>query len=253
MDFSDPHVFALFLEVYGSLPRAGPGAPHYTLRALELVPTPTIRRVLICGAGPGAETLDLAAALPDADLLAVDILPEMVAEGRRRVSAAGLAPRVHYEVADMLEPGAEAGSVDLVWCEGAIYNVGIEAALAAWRPLLSPHGAVAFTEPVWLKAERPDELSAWWQSEYPAITDVEGIRAHIERAGYALHATFNLGSDAWWDAYYAPMEPRIEALLAAHPDDDVAAGIAAMARKEIAMFRAYPDAYSYAFFIVTPR
>ena len=83
MELSDPAVFALFLEIYGTLPRAGPGSAADTRRALALVPTRSIRTVLDLGCGPGAQTLVLAEALPDASIRALDVVPETVAEANR--------------------------------------------------------------------------------------------------------------------------------------------------------------------------
>ena len=84
----------LFLEVYGTLPRAGPGADAHTLRALELVPGPTPGTVLDLGCGPGAQTVALASALPEAQIVAVDNLPSMVSEANRRFVERGFDDRV---------------------------------------------------------------------------------------------------------------------------------------------------------------
>lgn len=75
MDLSEPRTFEVFLEVYGTLPRAGPGGDEHTRRALELVPGDAPRVVLDVGCGPGAQTLCLARALPQARILAVTCWP----------------------------------------------------------------------------------------------------------------------------------------------------------------------------------
>jgi methylase of polypeptide subunit release factors len=79
MDLEDPRTFSLFLEIYGTLPRAGPGSTADTLRALSMVPHTDVRSVLDLGCGPGAQTLVLAEVLPEADILALDLNPPMVA------------------------------------------------------------------------------------------------------------------------------------------------------------------------------
>jgi trans-aconitate methyltransferase len=253
MDLSDPHCLELFLEVYGTLPRAGPGAKEHTRRALRMVPGHLPRTVLDLGCGPGAQTLDLATALPEARLLALDILPAMVEEARRRIGEAGLGDRVSVQVGDMSSPPVAANSQQLIWCEGAIYFLGVENALRGWRSLLTPGGSIAFTEPVWLQESPPDELLQWWQSEYPAITDEEGIRKAIHAAGFDTIGSFVLPSPTWWTEYYGPMETRIVELRARHPSDPVASEVAATAAHEIAMHRRFADFYSYAFFVVQPR
>ena len=87
MDLSKPHDLELFLQVYGTLPRAGPGDTQSTVNALALVPWPSPKTVLDLGCGPGAQTLVLAEVLPDAEILALDVLPPMVSRAQRNRSS----------------------------------------------------------------------------------------------------------------------------------------------------------------------
>lgn len=253
MDLGDPHTFELFLEVYGTLPRGGPGGDEHTTRALGLVPGATPRAVLDLGCGPGAHTVCLARALPDARILALDTLPEMVEETNRRLADAGLAGRARAHVGDMAQPPVEPGSQDLIWCEGAIYFMGVTEALLAWRPLLSTGGTVAFTEAAWLTSAPPAEIRTWWLSEYPAISDRSGVQARIDMAGYRTVGTFALPPSAWWDEYYEPMQARMEALRARLPDDQAAVDVVRSAEVEIDMFQRFSEHYSYVFFVVQPN
>lgn len=248
----DAEAFERFLEVYGTLPRAGPGGDAHTLRALGLVPGRRPRTVLDLGCGPGAQTACLAQALPDAQILALDILAPTVERANRRLAEAGVTHRARADVGDMSAPPVAPASQDLIWCEGAIYNLGVTEALRAWRPLLAPGGTVAFTEPVWLTGAPPDELVAWWHAEYPALSDDDGVLARIEAAAHRTVASFVLPASAWWDEYYAPMQDRVDALRARRPDDPAAAEVAARATEEIDTFRRFGEHYSYAFFLVQP-
>jgi SAM-dependent methyltransferase len=252
MDLSDPTTLSHFLEIYGSLPRAGPGTAEDTLRALDLVPIENIRGVLDLGCGPGAQTLVLAEALPEARILALDLLPEMAAEARRRMVEKGLEGRVRVEVGDMMSPDVAPGSQDLIWCEGAIYFAGISNALTSWRSFLAPGGCVAFTEPIWLEPSPPGEIVHWWQREYPAITDESGVRTAVGNAAFETVGFFVLPADSWWKDYYGPMEERTEQFKAAHVGDPLAVEIAARAEEEVAMFRRFNTSYSYGFFVVRP-
>ena len=253
MDLEDPHTLDLFLRVYGTLPRAGPGGAAHTLRALASVPGETPRRVLDLGCGPGAQTLDLAGALPDAEILALDLLPQLVDEARRRIEAAGLEDRVRAEVGDMASPPVGEGSQDLICCEGAIYFLGVRTALETWRPLLRPGAAVLFTEPIWLHPDPPEEIRRWWEAEYPAISDEANLRAAIRAAGYRTIDFFPLPAEAWLVDYYEPMRERVAALRRELPKDPVAAEVAATAKEEIRMFERYSEAYSYGYFVTGPR
>ena len=253
MELDDDHAFGLFLEVYGTLPRAGPGGDEHTRRAQAMVPDPIPRTVLDLGCGPGAQTVALASALPDARVTAVDLLPAMVDEANRRLVAHGMEDRATAVVGDLGAPPAADRSQDLIWCEGAIYHLGVTEARRAWRPLLRPAGTVAFTEPVWLVDSPPQEIHDWWSSEYPAITPGEGVRARIDAASYRTVASFVLPASAWWDGYYEPMQHRIADLRKRLPDDPSAREVVTAAEVEIDYFRRFSDCYSYEFFIAQPH
>ena len=51
------------------------------------------------------------------------------------------------------------GSFDLIWSEGAIYNVGFRRGLELWRPLLRPRGCHAVTDAVISFPSRTGRLS----------------------------------------------------------------------------------------------
>ena len=252
MNLSDPHTFELFLQVYGTLPRAGPGSDALTARALDLVPGEPARTVLDLGCGPGAQTLALAKALPTARIIALDMLPQMVTETNRRCRDAGIADRVRADVGDMAEPLVSPGSQDLIWCEGAAYFLGVENALRTWRSLLTPGGSIAFTEPVWLRPDPPEEVRRWWESQYPAITDDLGVRAAAQAASFRTISSFSFPAKTWWDEYYEPMQLRIADLRASHPEDPAAIDVVEGAEQEIDYHRRFSDCYSYGFFIVQP-
>jgi trans-aconitate methyltransferase len=218
-----------------------------------MVPGAPPRTVLDLGCGQGAQTLVLADALPEASVLAVDILPAMVKEARKRSQKAGLDTRVTVELGDMTEPPASSRSQDLIWCEGAIYFLGVEEALRSWKSLLTPGGTIAFTEPVWLRPSPPDELREWWIEQYPAITDERGIRNAIGAAAFDTIGYFPLPAETWWAEYYEPMQLRIAELKRGRPDDPAAAEVVAAAEHEIDMHRRFSEFYSYAFFVVQPR
>lgn len=252
VDFSDPEVFERFLALYGALPRAAPGSDEASRSALNALPNGPRNNVLDLGCGPGAQTLSLAAALPDSMIVAVDVLPSMVVETARRSRAAGIGDRVIAAVADMAAPPVAHGSRDLIWCEGAIYFLGVAAALQAWRPYLTVNGCVAFTEPVWLRSDPDEEIASWWSQEYPSITDSAGVRRAIVDAGYCVIDSFVLPAEAWWNDYYSPMKKRIPEFLDEFQQDEKSLEIAAAAEEEISIYRRFSDAFSYAFFMVRP-
>ncbi|MCI0671461.1 MAG: class I SAM-dependent methyltransferase, partial [Myxococcaceae bacterium] len=201
-----------FWMLHDGLPREGPGSDACTREALRrLGPLPPSPRVLDLGCGPGRQTLVLARAL-DAVITAVDQHAPFLRQLEASAAAEGLAHRVRTRCADFGALEEPAGSVDLVWSEGAIYNLGWEAGLSRWRPLLRPGGAMALTECTWLTDAPPAEAAAFFREAYPAMGTVASNCEVARRVGLTVVETFALPPAAWWDEYYRPLEARLEAL-----------------------------------------
>lgn len=247
MNLDDPHQRAVFFALHSGNPREGPGDRASTARALEAV-TPMPETVLDLGCGPGEQTRFLAQLLPESRIVAVDLHPPFVDAVRAWIEAAGLGERVVAEVGDMRTPPAEPGSVDLVWSEAAAYSIGVGDALRAWRPLLRPGGWVAFSELVFTGEDLSTESRAFWEAEYPAMTDLAGVERWIADAGYACRERFLLPPSAWW-AYYGPLESRIEVLRGRYAGDSTALALLDEAQREVDVYRRDQDGVGYAFFV----
>ena len=70
-------------------------------------------------------------------------------------------------VGDMARPGLRPESLDLIWSEGALYNLVIENALRVCHGLLRPGGHLAFTDEVWRKENPPPEVKASFDLDNP--------------------------------------------------------------------------------------
>lgn len=163
MDFADPAQRAVFFAVHKDMPREGPGDRASIVAALGLAgPLPARPDVLDIACGPGGQTLDLAELLPDARITALDGHRPFLRDLEARARTAGVLDRIDIVHGDMARLPYAPQSFDLIWCEGAAYIVGFEAALAAWKPLLRPGGVLALTEPVWLKPDPPAPVRACW-------------------------------------------------------------------------------------------
>ena len=240
----------LFFELYSDLPRQGPGDGDRTRRALSMVPPlDATSRILDIGSGTGAQTFDLARATP-ASILAVDLYEPFIDELNMRAADLGLQERVEGRVGDMSKLELPAASFDLIWSEGAVYFIGLETALEAWRPLLTPGGHVAVTELCWLDSERPEEIGAYFAAEYPQMSDVRAKRAEIDRAGYELLGDFALPDSAWLADYYEPLQRNLIAFRERHTDDRIAEEVAEQTEREIEMFHRYSDYYGYVFYVM---
>ena len=241
---------ALFFELFDGLPRQGPGDTASTLRALALVPgVGAGTRVLDVGCGTGAQTLVLAEHSPG-QILAIDNHPPYIDILRQEARRLGLGDRVEARVADMRRLEFEERSFDLIWCEGAIYNVGVEAGLRDWRRLLRPGGHVAFTEVCWQRPDPPAPCAAFWEREYPAIRDTAVLVECIGECGYEVIEHFPLPAAAWWDDYYRPLQDNVTAFRARHQGAEGARELADAVQEEIDTWRAYAEFYGYEFFVV---
>lgn len=250
MDISNAVAQRVFFTVHSNLPREGPGNRACTLKALDIADPQRRSRVVVdVACGPGMQTFDLAAALPEARILALDLhsgyLPEVATGAANR----HLGNRLLVARADMRALPVADASLDLIWCEGAAYIMGFEAALHAWAPLLRNGGRIALTEAVWLKDNPPERVRLCWE-EYPALTDMAGCQRRINRAGMRLIDSFVLPDEAWWEHYYAPMRARVTSIAPDFAGDPVADAVLRECREEIDVFEAYSAYYGYVFFVV---
>ena len=235
-------------EVFGPLAQGAPGSDASTLRALDGVPgRDTVRRVLDLGVGHGRTTFTLARALPDARVTAVEIHAPFVERMAAHAREAGVADRVHAVCGDMESVDVAEGSMDLVWAEGSIYVMGMERALAAWRPWIRPGGCVAFSDFVWWTDVRSKEAGEFWAVEYPDMASEVMIRTRAEAAGYRVVGSFRMPQDAH-DAYYVPLEARV-AELSGRAEADVS-NVLENLRTEIDVARRFSDEAGYTFFVL---
>jgi SAM-dependent methyltransferase len=240
---------AIFHELFGSLPRQGPGNRACAARALalcrELPPSP---RVLDLGCGAGGQTLQLAE-LTDATIVAVDAHAPGIDRLAQSVARLGLAQRIHPLVGDMGNLDLPPAGFDLVWSEGALYNLGLVEALRVCRGLLRPGGYLAFTDAVWLKRDVPPEVRAAFDSEYPTMGRIEDALAIVAGAGFSLCGHFTLPDEAWWDDFYTPMVRRLGELREAYAGNPAALAAIDELAREPELHRSHADCYAYEFFV----
>ena len=140
-------------------------------------------------------------------------------------------------------------TIDLLWAEGAAYNIGFANALSTWAKAIRPDGFLVVSELCWLQEDKiPEAVSAFFRSGYPEMQTVEQNIATAEKSGYELFNTYTVPTEAWVKDYYDVLEPRAQAL--ANHSDVVVRAFAIETLKEIETFRISEDSYGYVFYVL---
>ncbi|WP_424933901.1 class I SAM-dependent methyltransferase [Amaricoccus macauensis] len=241
---------SLLIDLHLGGARQGPGSDAMTRRAIGLagLGAHTGLRIADIGCGTGASTLVLAQEL-DAEITAVDFLPDFLRALEDRADAAGVRERITTLEASMEALDFRVGSFDAIWSEGAIYNIGFAAGVRRWRDFLKPGGVLAVSELTWLTKERPRDLHEHWVSQYAEVATAAEKMAQLEAAGYAPLGYFPLPESCWLETYYRPLEGRFDDFLARHRGDPAAEAIVEAERAEIALYEQNSAYFSYGFYI----
>ncbi len=239
----------LLVDLHRTGERQGPGDASDTRLSVTLSGLSEAKGVRIAdiGCGSGASTLVLAREL-DAHVTAVDLYQGFLDELRNRAEREGLTDRVTPLAASMDALPLEEAAFDAIWSEGAIYLLGFEHGLEAWRKFLKPGGFVAVSECTWLTATPSDEARAFWEAAYPTMGTIASNCEAAVRAGFEIIGTHVLNEDDWWAEYYTPMRARIAEMRATY--GEAAEEVLANEEAEIALFENNPGQYSYVFYVL---
>lgn len=249
----EERLIELLMELHLGTPRQGPGERASTHRALALCAgLPAEPDILDMGCGSGAQTLDLALAT-DGRITAVDVYAPQVATLERAVARHGLGDRVAAMVADMRTLALPPASFDLVWCEGAVFIMGFDQGLRAWRDLLRPGGYCAVSELCWLASDPPREAAEFLLGLYPPMRDVQGNLDAAHGLGFETAGHFTLPPRAWIEEYLEPLRARLASFREAHAGDPEALELAARIDEERDCYYRFQRFYGYEFFVFRRR
>ena len=242
--------YTLLIDLHKQGHRQGPGGDAETELALNLsrIDRTAPLKVADIGCGTGASTLVLARLL-NARITAVDFLQDFLDLLNERAESAGVADRISTLGCAMDNLPFATEELDVIWSEGAIYNIGFEKGVTEWRRFLKPGGLLAASEITWLTDSRPSELQKHWDSEYPEIGLSSSKIRVLEKRGYSLVGYFVLPERCWLDEYYRPMQARFDDFLKRNGNSEEACEIVAAEKQEIELYETYKTHIGYGVYI----
>ena len=240
----------LLIDLHRLAKRQGPGGSKETEKAIALALLDKTKQLKIAdiGCGTGAATTLLAQQL-NAQVTAVDFLPEFIDVLKEKSRDQGLDRKINPLVCSMDDLPFRNEEYDVIWSEGAIYNMGFEQGVKEWRRFLKPGGMLVVSEITWSTNSRPYELQAYWEKEYPEIDTASSKFNVLENNGYSPVAYFLLPEHCWLDNYYRPMQSMFADFLKRNGNSAEAQAIVSAEEAEIALYEKYKSYYSYGVYV----
>ena len=241
--------FNLICEYFSGLERQGPGSPEVTIRALGFVDHLTGgSRIADIGCGTGGQTMVLAQHAPG-QITGIDLFPDFISLFNANARRLNLQDSVKGLVGSMDNLPFQPEDLDLIWSEGAIYNIGFERGLNEWRKFLKTGGYIAVSEASWFTEERPAEIDTFWQDAYPGIDTIPHKVTQLQKAGYIPVANFILPENCWTQNFYVPQVAAQEAFLKKYAGNKTVEDFVASERHEMQLYYRYKAYYGYVFYI----
>ena len=230
--------------------RQGPGSQEETLKALVMSGLKGQQGLKIAdiGCGTGASALILARFF-QSEIVAVDLFPDFLAKLVKNAEEQGLAHLITPQEASMDSLSFSKESLDLIWSEGAIYNMGFEKGVQSWKEYLKPKGVLAVSEITWLTNTRPEPIHEYWTREYAEIGSASEKITILEKNEFKILGYFPLSTSSWVENYYNPNKKRFNSFLEEHAHSPSAKLIIENERQEIDLYKKYSSYYSYGFYI----
>jgi len=240
----------LIIDLHKNSERQGPGSENDTLKALQFLNLSSDQNLKVAdiGCGSGGQTISLAKNL-NGQITAVDLFPEFLNELNEKSQNLRLTDKIVTLQKSMDDLPFNKGEFDLIWSEGAIYNIGFENGLKKWKDYLKVGGYLAVSEITWITQSRPNEIEEFWKSEYPQVDTASNKIKQLENNGYTLVGYFYLSQDSWIETYYKPMQARFENFLKRNNNSELARKVVEDNQAEIDLYQKFKDYYSYGFYI----
>jgi SAM-dependent methyltransferase len=240
----------LLIDLHKHASRQGPGSDTETEKALDLarIDRTAPLKIADIGCGTGASSL-LLARLLNAQITAVDFLQEFLDVLESRAETAGLSEKVTTLCSSMDNLPFDNEAYDVIWSEGAIYNIGFERGVTDWHRFLKAGGRLVVSEITWITGSRPPELQQYWDDQYPEIDAASSKLAVLEKNGYSPIGYFVLPEYCWLDHYYRPLQDRFQDFINRNGNSEEAREIVKCEEREIALYKRYKTHYSYGVYV----
>lgn len=239
----------LICEYFSALQRQGPGSPEVTLKALSFIENLNEgSQIVDLGCGTGGQTL-LLAQHTAGQISGLDIFQRFIDIFNANAAKLSLQHRVKGLVGSMDDLPFKKGGLDLIWSEGAIYNIGFERGLKEWREYLKEGGYVAVTEASWFTDERPEEIEKFWMDAYPGIDTIPNKVDQMQKAAYLPVASFVLPDNCWTEHFFEPQAAAEKIFLNNNKGNKAAEGFVEYMRHEKQLYDKYKEFYGYVFYI----
>jgi cyclopropane fatty-acyl-phospholipid synthase-like methyltransferase len=200
------------------------------------------------GCGAGRQTFVLAHELKT-QIHAVDSYQPFLDRLEQRAKEKGLAQLVSTHCMDMKDIPNVFPTIDLLWAEGAAYNIGFANALTTWANAIRPNGFAVISELCWLRqGKTPDAVREFFRLGYPEMQSAEQNIQSAEDAGYKLFNTYTLPNETWVEDYYDILKPRAKSLV--NHSDVAVRDFAVETLQEIETFRISDHSYGYVFYVL---
>lgn len=233
--------------LFGDMDKLSPGDDELSLYVLRSLPEHRFGVVVDAGCGAGRQTFVLANELKT-PIDAIDSYQPFLDRLKVRTKEKGVVQLVRTHCMDMKDIPVVFPTIDLLWAEGAAYNIGFANALTTWAKTIKPNGFAVVSELCWLRDKIPETVRQFFRSGYPEMQSALQNISAAETAGYKIFNTYTLPKEAWMKDYYEVLEPRAKSLV--NHSDVAVRDFAVETLKEIETFKISEDSYGYVFYVL---
>ncbi len=239
----------LIADFFKDFDRQGPCCENITLKALSFIDElPENPQILDIGCGTGGQTITLANNIRNADITAIDLIPDFIEMFKRRIKGQSFKSKIIPYVASMNNPPVVERTLDVIWAEGSIYHLGFENGLRKLNNYLKTGGYIAVSEVSWFNTEQPQQVVDFWMENYPEIDTIHNKIGQMQYAGYKPLAHFVFPEYCWWN-YFNPIKDYLNTFLEIHNYSDEAKEFTKYMTDEIEIYNKYKSHYGYVFYV----